>query len=53
MNYRLKRGPIAPRHLESGKPTREHIHTVIRTPNGNDYDKNSSITREHPHPHEH
>lgn len=24
---------------EPGKPTRDHIHTVIRTPNGNDYGK--------------
>ena len=24
---------------EAGKPTRDHIHTVIRTPNGNDYGK--------------
>jgi hypothetical protein len=28
--------PIALRHLERGKPTREHIHSVVRTPNGND-----------------
>ena len=24
---------------EPGKPTRDHIHTVVRTPNGNDYGK--------------
>lgn len=35
-------------------PTRQHIHTVVRTPNGNDYGKD--LLREHyqthPHPHE-
>jgi hypothetical protein len=47
--------PIALRHLERGKPTREHIHTVIRTPNGNDYGKDllRQHYKEHPHPHEH
>ena len=37
-------GPIAldgPR----GTPTRRHIHTVVRTPNGNDYGKN--LLRQH------
>ena len=24
---------------ERGIPTRDHIHTVVRTPNGNDYGK--------------
>jgi hypothetical protein len=45
--------PIALRHLERGKPTREHIHSVIRTPNGNDYGKD--LLRQHykEHPHEH
>ena len=47
--------PIALRHLERGKPTREHIHSVIRTPNGNDYGKDllRQHYKEHPHPHEH
>jgi hypothetical protein len=44
--------PIALRHLERGKPTREHIHTVIRTPNGNDYGKDllRQHYEQHPHP---
>ena len=37
--------PVALHHLERGKPTREHIHTVIRTPNGNDYGKD--LLRQH------
>ena len=47
--------PIALRHLERGKTTREHIHSVIRTPNGNDYGKDLLRQHylEHPHPHEH
>lgn len=47
--------PIALRHLERGKPTREHIHSVIRTPNGNDYGKDllRQHYEQHPHPHEH
>jgi hypothetical protein len=45
--------PVALRHLERGKPTREHIHTVVRTPNGNDYGKD--LLRQHyqQHPHKH
>ena len=45
--------PVALRHLEQGKPTREHIHTVVRTPNGNDYGKD--LLRQHyqQHPHKH
>jgi hypothetical protein len=45
--------PIALRHLDRSKPTREHIHTVIRTPNGNDYGKD--LLRQHyeEHPHKH
>lgn len=47
--------PIALRHLERGKPTREHIHSIVRTPNGNDYGKD--LLRQHylkhPHPHRH
>ena len=47
--------PIALRHLERGKPTREHIHTVVRTPNGNDYGKDLLRQHydQHPHPHKH
>jgi hypothetical protein len=48
--------PIALPHLEKGKrPTREHIHTVIRTPNGNDYGKDllRQHYQQHPHPHKH
>jgi hypothetical protein len=45
-------GPIAMRGLPRGVPTRQHIHTVIRTPNGNDYGKD--LLRQHharhPHP---
>jgi hypothetical protein len=47
--------PIALRHLERGKPTREHIHSVVRTPNGNDYGKDllRQHYQKHPHPHKH
>jgi hypothetical protein len=47
--------PIALRHLERGTPTREHIHTVVRTPNGNDYGKDllRQHYQQHPHPHKH
>jgi hypothetical protein len=31
--------------LEADKPTRDHIHTVVRTPNGNDYGKD--LLRQH------
>lgn len=36
---------------ERGKPTRDHIHIVVRTPNGNDYGKD--LLRQHlaTHPH--
>ena len=47
--------PVAMRDLERGVPTRQHVHTVVRTPNGNDYGKD--LLREHhakhPHPHRH
>jgi hypothetical protein len=43
--------PIALRHLERGKPTREHIHSVVRTPNGNDYGKD--LLRQHYEKHKH
>ena len=47
--------PIALRYLERGQPTREHIHTVVRTPNGNDYGKDllRQHYQQHPHPHMH
>ncbi|MCC9645342.1 DUF3500 domain-containing protein [Rhodopirellula sp. JC740] len=40
---------VAP--FRTSKPTRDHIHTVVRTPNGNDYGKD--ILRQHyqSHPH--
>ena len=38
-----------------GPPTREHIHALIRTPNGNDYGKDllRQHYERHPHPHKH
>ena len=48
--------PAGLRHLNPpGKPNREHVHTVVRTPNGNDY--GTDLLRQHyamhPHPHDH
>lgn len=48
--------PAGLRHVHTpGKPNREHVHVVVRTPNGNDYGKD--LLREHykahPHPHSH
>jgi hypothetical protein len=43
--------PVALRHLDRGRPTREHIHTVVRTPNGNDYGKD--LLRQHYQQHAH
>lgn len=40
---------VAP--FRSGQPTREHIHTVVRTPNGNDYGKD--LLRQHYEQHAH
>ncbi|MSQ52309.1 MAG: DUF3500 domain-containing protein [Betaproteobacteria bacterium] len=41
--------------LEGEKPTRDHIHTVVCTPNGNDYGRD--LLRQHyedaPHSHQH
>jgi len=38
--------PVGMRHLlDPGTPTLEHIHTVLRTPNGNDYGKD--LLRQH------
>jgi Protein of unknown function (DUF3500) len=47
--------PIALRHLDRRTPTREHIHTVVRTPNGNDYGKDllKQHYQTHPHPNSH
>ena len=38
-----------------GPPTREHVHVLVRTPNGNDYGKDllRQHYKDHPHPHEH
>jgi hypothetical protein len=45
------------RHLVSDPrlPNREHIHAVVRTPNGNDYGKDllKQHYQSHPHPHKH
>ena len=44
--------PANLRHLNpDGAPNREHIHTIVRTPNGNDYGKD--LLRQHYllHPH--
>jgi hypothetical protein len=47
--------PVGLRHLQPSppKPFQEHIHTVIRTPNGNDYGKDllRQHYEKHPHPH--
>ncbi|MGH9629936.1 MAG: DUF3500 domain-containing protein, partial [Bryobacteraceae bacterium] len=48
--------PAGLRHLNTpGKPNREHIHAVVRTPNGNDYgtDLLRQHYKKHPHPHNH
>lgn len=42
------------RHLnQPGVPNRQHIHAVVRTPNGNDYGKDLlwQHYERHPHPH--
>lgn len=36
---------------DDGKPSRNHIHTVVRTPNGNDYGKN--LLKQHKEKHHH
>ena len=47
--------PANLRHLakDPNLPNLEHIHTVVRTPNGNDYGKDLLRQHylEHPHPH--
>lgn len=40
-----------PVFLEGNKPTRKHVHTVVRTPNGNDYGKD--LLRQHLKEHHH
>jgi hypothetical protein len=49
--------PVGLRRLSSDptRPDREHIHAVIRTPNGNDYGKDllRQHYAQHPHPHTH
>ena len=45
------------RHLakDPNEPNLEHVHTVVRTPNGNDYGKDLRRQHyaKHPHPHAH
>jgi hypothetical protein len=49
--------PVATRHVvaDPKRPSREHIHSVVRTPNGNDYGKDllRQHLEKHPHPHGH
>jgi hypothetical protein len=47
--------PFSMPGTEKGKPIQEHIHSVVRTPNGNDYGKDLLRQHygEHPHPHPH
>lgn len=44
--------PAGLRHIHTpGKPNKEHVHAVVRTPNGNDYGKDllRQHYRQHPH----
>ncbi len=43
--------PVGLRGVTSRKPTKNHIHTIVRTPNGNDYGKDllSQHLENHPH----
>jgi hypothetical protein len=44
--------PVGTRHLDDPNvPSREHVHTVVRTPNGNDYGKD--LLRQHYEQHAH
>ena len=43
--------PVANPGVPRGAPTREHIHTVVRTPNGNDYGKDLLRQHHERHPH--
>jgi hypothetical protein len=49
--------PVGLRHLakEPRAVDREHVHSVVRTPNGNDYGKDllRQHYQKHPHPHSH
>lgn len=47
--------PAGLRHIHPNRPNKEHIHVVIRTPNGNDYGKDllRQHYERHPHPHTH
>jgi Protein of unknown function (DUF3500) len=48
--------PAGLRHVNPpGVPNRDHIHTVVRTPNGNDYGKDllRQHYAQHLHPHSH
>ncbi|MDF1502235.1 DUF3500 domain-containing protein [Roseisolibacter sp. H3M3-2] len=47
--------PVALPGFAADRPTRQHIHTVVRTPNGNDYGKDllRQHLERHPHPHRH
>ena len=42
---------------DNAEPTRDHIHTIVRTPNGNDYGRDllrqHYATHDHSHPHTH
>jgi hypothetical protein len=44
--------PANLRHILGNQPTRQHIHAVVRTPNGNDYGKDllRQHYQKHPHP---
>lgn len=45
--------PANLRHVYGERPVRQHIHAVVRTPNGNDYGKDllKQHYQRHPHPH--
>jgi hypothetical protein len=43
--------PVGNINAEDGKPTRQHIHVIVRTPNGNDYGKD--LLRQHLSTHKH
>ena len=42
---------VSTRPLDNDQPARTHIHTVIRTPNGNDYGRD--LLRQHHRPFDH
>jgi hypothetical protein len=44
--------PVGLRHVNApGVPNREHVHAVVRTPNGNDYGKDLLRLHYQQHPH--